>query len=253
ENVNELLLQTVGEKTKSSGLKAPKITTSYLLGQGLTIAISPIQFSQKNNQAVRVDVPVVAERQSQVQPQRQETQAARTIRVAYRHTAKELAHAAYNLREQGKSLRKSLGEAGPEDKAALNQKIEVNRTRAREVGQLRKEHAAVNPQNEPARGAQSKGLALGVKKAQLAKVSYRQRFYQALVTSVAETLCQQANVFSTIDDEEKISVIYLQGGDKQQNTFNVKGWIVDKSLLSRCAKGEIDQQYLAKQVTEYQY
>ncbi len=241
ENVNELLIQTVAQKTQSSGLTAPKITTSYLLGQGLTIAVSPIKFTGKNNPVVEA----VTDEQSQQENQ----QAINTKNAVYWKKAKELSHTAHHLREQGKSLRKSIAQAKSQDKASLNQKLDEVRGREKVLARQRKAHAAVQPQSKQANIGQSQEAS----STQLAKVSYRKLFYQELVKSVAQTLCRQAKVLSAIDDEEKISVIYQQGGDKQQKSFNVKGWIVDKSLLAQCGKGEINQQHLAKQVTEYQY
>jgi hypothetical protein len=150
------------------------------LGQGLTILVSPIKFTSKHSKVI--DVAAAPQFQGQNQ------QLTGTKKAVYWQKAKELSHTAYHLREQGKSLRKSIGEAKPQDKAQLNQKLDGVRNREKVVALQRKEHAALQQQSKQANIGQPEVVA----QTRLATVSYREQFYQALVKSVAQTLCHQA-------------------------------------------------------------
>lgn len=236
--LNQLLKTTVGDKAKASGLKLPDITTSYVLGQGVTINVAPIKFPKQS------DVSPAVESAAQ-QEQQEAMKIAGTKKAAHRRKAKELAHRAFHLREQSKSLKRSISEATDADKAKFDEQLKKIREQMKATEVERQLHAKAEPKLVE--------LAHNGRQQEKPKADIRLAFYQSLALGVAQSLCQQADLLKAIDDTEKVSIVYQLDHQAQQKGYSVKGWMVEKALLDSCNKGFIDLQYLATNATQYQY
>lgn len=238
--VKNLLTSTVAAKIKPVGAKMPDITTSYVLGQGITVHISAIDFIATDKSGVSQSLAPQAQSQSQ-----DSHLLAGTKMASYRQKSKEMAHKAHHLRQKSKSLQQSLHGAQGNDKAKLDQQINNLRQQMKTLDERRKTHA--RKVAEAGRKAHSR-----INMAKPAIFDNRQ-FYSKLEQSVINTLCRRAMVLSALDDNEKVSVVYqLKTGQNQQG-YSVSGWTVDKFSLSGCGQGAIDQQQLAKLAVKYQY
>lgn len=236
--INALLKTAVGRQTEAAGLKLPSITTSYVLGQGLTINVAEIDFpKQYTAPTTNTDYhqqPLTIEAQK----------VAATKRAAHRKKARDLAHKAHHLREQSKSLKQSISEAQGKDKAKFNEHLKQVREQMKAVDVERRLHAKSETSTQ--------NLAHSGVPKQQQKPDLQLHFYQQVEQAVAAALCKKSQLLKTIDQAEKISVVYQLGANGSKG-YSVKGWMVDNARLSDCGDGITTVRELKNHVTEYQY
>lgn len=237
-HIDKLMISTL--KAKQAPLKTalPEVATSYVPGQGITIFIKTItpQWIAHLKQVTTVSPEAKADNT--------EAQLAATKRAAHIKKARDMAHSAHSLREQSKSLERSMKNADEAQKNKLDEKLKAVRKQMRSLSEARRLHASLAPKQH---GANTTSLS------EQRATNNVGDGYVALQQQLVLALCRNAQQLAAIADKETVSLVMARDKTTAKPGQGVEGWMIEKSLLVACAEGLVDQQYLQQKATRYQY
>ena len=237
EQTNSLVHHLIASNKVLDDSATVDVITSYIPGQGLSVVIKPLKLA-----AVTTKPTVAAPIHSAETPD-----SIKQKQVRYWQKSKAMAHEARSLSQQIKSLTLSIKQSDGDKKTEFKQRLQQVKARAQTLTQQRQQHATFKP------------AAIAVAKPQnpltppLTPIHRHAQFYHQLAQQLSEKLCRKANIFSAIDPQEQLSIVYLQGGEKYKNRYKTKGWSINLALLAQCQLGKLTVTQLNQQASPYQY
>ena len=155
---------------------------------------------------------------------------------------REIAYEIRDVARQAKDIEFQLQRAEKEAKKQLTAELKKldHEREALNKNKVRLEQKVVefNKQREQQKLAQDK-----------AKVAH----FNALNTSLIETLCLYGNGLQAVPSDEHVSLIIKGAGDKQRSGYKDNVFVINKKDISACANGKLSAKKLLAKAAQYQF